>query len=208
MASSILITGFLAAMAYVLIPGPATLVALHYSATRGRIASAQFLAAHLLGDIFWSVLALLAIVGVTSFGPDLFDLLGIACGIYLVWLGMKAVTSRGSTATPIVASPVRTGLVFGFTNPKAYPFALAMFTAVFGGTGAAVTLADTPVLFGVILAGFVTADLAVVAWTGLHVVTRLFLRHAVALTRGIGMIFLLFGAKSIWDGTTNLRSRA
>lgn len=31
------------------------------------------------------------------------------------------------------------GLIFGFTNPKAYPFAVAMFTAVFARFEAAMT---------------------------------------------------------------------
>jgi hypothetical protein len=43
-----------AGMAYVLIPGPATLAALSISASQGPAASAKFLCAHLVGDVIWS----------------------------------------------------------------------------------------------------------------------------------------------------------
>ena len=43
-------TTFVAAMLYVLIPGPATLAALSLSATDGRAACIRFLGCHLVGD--------------------------------------------------------------------------------------------------------------------------------------------------------------
>jgi threonine/homoserine/homoserine lactone efflux protein len=176
MTTDLLLTAFVAAMAYVLIPGPATLAVLHLSATRGRRASLKFLTAHLVGDLLWSVLALLAIVGVTRLGPDLFGLLGIACGCYLIWLGAKALFANAETRVPMVVDPVRTGLIFGMTNPKAYPFALAMFTVVLGHRGGELAMLDLPLLFAAILFGFIVADLLVVAWTGLGVVSTVFHR--------------------------------
>jgi threonine/homoserine/homoserine lactone efflux protein len=207
MSSDLLITAFLAAMAYVLIPGPATLAALHLSATRGRFASACFLGAHLIGDLAWSVFALLAIVGVTQLGADLFRLLGLACGIYLIWLGIQALRTTEQTATPIVADPLRTGFVFGLTNPKAYPFALAMFTTVLGTPGATVTLEGLPALFMAIVAGFIVADAIVVGWTGLAPVGRVFRRYQLWITRAIGLLFIAYGMKSIAEtfDTSNLR---
>jgi threonine/homoserine/homoserine lactone efflux protein len=185
-----------AGMAYVLVPGPATLAALSISASKGRAACAKFLCAHLVGDVIWTMLAFLAIVGVSQLGPELFDALGVACGVYLVWLGIKAFRAQTAGTTPVVADPVRTGLIFGLTNPKAYPFALAMFTA-----------ADAPSLVAMALVGFMAADVLVVAWTGLRPVRRLFERHEVVVTRATGAIFVLFGAKSINDAIASMRAR-
>jgi threonine/homoserine/homoserine lactone efflux protein len=83
-----------AGIAYVLVPGPATLAALSISASQGRMACAKFLYAHLLGDVIWSVLAFLAIAGISRLGPELFDAVGIACGVYLLWLGVKSLRAR------------------------------------------------------------------------------------------------------------------
>jgi len=196
-----------AGMAYVLVPGPATLAALSISASKGRVACAKFLCAHLLGDAIWSMLAFLAIVGVSRLGPELFNVLGVACGTYLVWLGARALRVQETSTTPIVTDPVRTGLIFGLTNPKAYPFALAMFTALVGRFASSMTVADAPILVAIALVGFVAADVLVVAWTGLRPIRLLFERHEVALTRATGAIFILFGAKSISDAVGSMRAR-
>ena len=45
-------------------------------------------------------LALAAIVGVNELGPALFEALGVVCGVYLVWLGGKAVLT-GRNVKPV-----------------------------------------------------------------------------------------------------------
>jgi threonine/homoserine/homoserine lactone efflux protein len=197
-----------AGMAYVLVPGPATLAALSLSASQGRVACAKFLCAHLLGDVTWSMLAFLAIAGISRVGPELFDALGIACGIYLLWLGAKAIRARKASTTPMISDPVRAGLIFGLTNPKAYPFALAMFTALLGRFGSTtMAIAHAPGLVAMALVGFVLADVIVVAWTGLRPIRRMFERHETIITRATGAIFILFGAKSISDAIASMRAR-
>jgi threonine/homoserine/homoserine lactone efflux protein len=167
----------------------------------------KFLCAHLVGDVIWTMLAFLAIVGVSQLGPELFNALGVACGIYLVWLGIKAFRAQEAGRTPIISRPVRAGLIFGLTNPKAYPFALAMFTALVGRFGTSITVADAPSLVAIALVGFVAADVLVVAWTGLRPIRHLFERHEVVVTRATGAIFVLFGAKSINDAVASMRAR-
>lgn len=96
----------LAGMIYVLVPGPATLATLSLSVARGRAVAACFLVAHLVGDVVWAVLALLALAGVSRLGPGLFDLLGLACGAYLIWLGWKALRATEPKAGgPVVEVP-------------------------------------------------------------------------------------------------------
>jgi threonine/homoserine/homoserine lactone efflux protein len=186
-------------MLYVLVPGPATLAALNYSATLGRFACAKFLAAHLVGDLVWSVFAILAIVGVSRLGPGLFDALGVACGLYLIWLGAKILRGDGAGSISTVGDPVRVGFIFGLTNPKAYPFALAMFTALIGRFGDSIANASLPGVLGAVFLGFVLADVLVVAWTGLQPIRRLFGRHGNFVARATGVFFILFGSKSLHD---------
>ncbi len=198
----------LAGMIYVLVPGPATLAALSLSAGRGRGAALRFLIAHLAGDITWAALALLALAGVSRLGPGLFDLLGLCCGVYLVWLGLRALRApTGPETAPLVRDPWRAGLAFGLTNPKAYPFALAMLTALLGPGGAGIGPGGALSLLAACAAGFVLADLIVVFWTGLPPIRRLYRRFAAPLTRALGLVFIAFGLKSAQDALAALRSR-
>lgn len=201
-------TTFVAGLLYVFIPGPATLAALSLSAGLGRMACATFLTCHLLGDLAWTILAISAIIGVSQAGPLLFDVLGLACGAYLIWLGIKALRSQSSNAGAIVDVPWRSGLIFGFTNPKAYPFALAMFTAVFARFEEAMTFQNAIPLVMAAFLGFCVATLGVVFWTGLPVTRRIFARHSRFITRAIGIVFIAAGAKSISASVTNIRLRA
>lgn len=202
-------TTFFAGLLYVFIPGPATLAALSLSAGPGRMACAIFLTCHLFGDLAWTILAISAIIGVSQAGPLLFDVLGLACGAYLIWLGMKALRSQSSNASgTIVSVPWKSGLIFGFTNPKAYPFALAMFTSVFARFEDAMTFQNAVPLVLAAFLGFCVATLGVVFWTGLSVTRRIFARHSRFIMRAIGVVFIAAGAKSIGASVTNIRLHA
>ncbi len=119
----------LAGFAYVIAPGPAFLAVFALAASKGRGAATRFLAGHLNGDVFWSALAIAALVGANRLGPTLFDLLGLACGVYLTYLGIKALTHRKSAQVEPIGTqrPGHSGVFFGLTNPKAYQVATAMF---------------------------------------------------------------------------------
>ena len=80
----------------------------------------------------WGALAVAAIVGADRLGPTLFELLGLGCGLYLIYLGARAVTTRKDAPPQAIGAnrPLATGMAFGLTNPKAYPVALAMFSAI------------------------------------------------------------------------------
>ncbi len=201
-------TTFVAGLLYVFIPGPATLAALSLSATSGRGACAKFLAFHLMGDLTWTILAISSIIGISQTGPLLFDGLGIACGCYLIWLGIKALRSAGTTQKTLIDSPWKSGLIFGLTNPKAYPFALAMFTAVFARFEDAMTFQNALPLVIAAFCGFSVATVGVVFWTSLPVTRRIFTRHGKLIMRAIGIVFIVLGAKSIAGSVGNIRMRA
>lgn len=209
MFSGLYVMTALAGALYVLSPGPAFLALFSLAATHGRPAGARFVSGHLIGDVFWGTLAFAAIIGVSQLGPTLFDVLGIACGLYLVWLGCKAVTARGGVAAPVGASrPLATGILFGLTNPKAYPVSVAMFTALTASYTSGLTWADAPYLMASALGGFILADILLVYMAGLAPVRRFFLRHGLAVTRVVGVMFIAFGAKSLLDAGRSISARA
>ncbi len=201
------LTAVFAGIVYVVTPGPATLAVLGITAAHGRWRGLAFFLGHGVGDLTWSALALAALLGASRLGPELFHLLGLACGLYLVWLGVRAVTAVGGGASGSVgaAAPIRTGMIFGLTNPKAYPFSLAMYGALSVGVGPSLDLAGAAGLFAATTIGMAIGDLLTVAWTGLPAVGRLFVRFRGPVSRAIGLLFVAFGAKTAWEAARDLR---
>jgi threonine/homoserine/homoserine lactone efflux protein len=204
-----LAASFSAGFVYGISPGPAVLAMFTLTALAGRAHGARFIGAHLLGDTLWCGLAILAIVGVSQLGHTLFDVLGIGCGLYLIWLGIKAVLSPGEGPSQAVGAQrrARTGLVFGLTNPKAYPVAVAMFTALTAPFAASLTWGDAPGFMAAAIVGFVLAYAVLLWMAGLTPVRRVVERHHRIITRVTGALFVAFGAKSIFDAANSMRAR-
>jgi threonine efflux protein len=205
----ILAASLIAAFLYVVSPGPAFLALFTLAASRGRAAGAKVICGHLVGDVTWGALAVAAIVGANRIGPTLFELLGFGGGLYLVYLGVRAVTTRKDAPPRTIgaARPLATGMAFGLTNPKAYPVALAMFSAIVAPYIGALHAADAPQMFAAAFLGFLLADAVLIFMAGLPAVRRFFLTHGVAVTRLVGVIFILFGARSIADAAGNAMRR-
>ena len=128
MTSSLLLAVLASGFIYGITPGPGVLAVLGIGAARGRRAGAGFLCGHLLGDVVWCSTALIAIVGAREIGSTAFDVLGVLSGLYLFWLGARAIRApRIGAETPQgpARQPFRHGIMFGLTNPKAYPVAVA-----------------------------------------------------------------------------------
>jgi threonine/homoserine/homoserine lactone efflux protein len=210
MAQKIYLATAAAAFLYVISPGPAFLALFTLAAAKGRKAGAWFISGHLVGDISWGALAFAAIIGVNQIGPALFELLGAGCGFYLIYLGLKAVLTKKDAPPQAIGAqrPLITGMVFGLTNPKAYPVAVAMFTAIAAPFASQLTFDDAPRLMLAAFAGFLAADMVLIFAAGLPAVRRFFLRHGVAVTRVVGVLFIAFGAKSVFDAANGALRRA
>ncbi|MDX3927569.1 MAG: LysE family translocator [Shinella sp.] len=207
MTASMLFGAFLAALLYILIPGPAFLALLGIGAGQGRKAGALFMGGHLAGDLLWSALALVAIVGAKTIGTVVFDVLGLLCGIYLAWIGWTALRSKprgDGRAMLVVERPLRRGLIFGLTNPKGYPVALATFTALLASSSNALDFEALPMLLGVSFCGFLIADVILIAIIGAAVVRRFYRRHELAIVRMSGLLFMGFAAQAIWHAAPGL----
>lgn len=198
-----------AAMVYVLTPGPGFLALFTLTAREGRWIAGQFVAGHLVGDVLWGTLALAALIGVNQLGPLLFEALGLACGLYLAFLGFKAIMAREAGSASVIggANPLVSGALFGITNPKAYPVALAMFTVLIGHYAGALTWELAPVIMVAALVGYILADLILIFIAGMPIVRRFFMTRALIITRLVGITFVLFGAKSIQDAVQGFRAR-
>jgi threonine/homoserine/homoserine lactone efflux protein len=205
----LLLASALAGFIYIVTPGPAFLALFALVAAEGRGAGIRFVGGHLVGDVLWGTLALAAIIGVSQLGPAIFEILGLLCGAYLIWLGVKAIRTRAGSAGFVIepARALATGVLFGLTNPKAYPVSLAMFTALTARYAADMSWDQAPALMAAALVGFLAGDAVLVGWAGLPAIRRFFLRHGLWVTRIVGITFVLFGAKSIADAATSFRNR-
>lgn len=207
MSSSLLFGAFLAALAYTLIPGPAFLALLGIGAGQGRQAGAFFMGGHLAGDILWSALALVAIIGAKTVGTTLFDVLGVFCGLYLGWIGWNALRAKPKEeggALMTVEKPLRRGLIFGLTNPKGYPVALATFTALLAGSSDALDFSGLPMLLAVSLLGFLIADVILIGIIGAGVVRRFYRKNERVIVRLSGLLFMGFAVQALWHSAPSL----
>ncbi|MFL5255869.1 MAG: LysE family translocator [Rhodopila sp.] len=210
MTPGLLAASALSGAAYTLAPGPAFLALLGIGASRGRKAGALFLCGHFAGDVLWASLSLTAVIGARTIGTLVFDLLGLVCGVYLCWLGLRATTARRSADGTVTTEPKRPllrGLMFGLSNPKAYPVAVAMFTALLAGDAGALDWTSFAPLLAAACVGFILADLVLVAIIGAGLIRRLYRRHALWVTRGSGVIFLGFGVHAIASAGPGLLRR-
>lgn len=208
--AGLLLASAVSGAAYTLAPGPAFLALLGIGASQGRRAGAWFLSGLFFGDVLWASLSLVAILGARSFGTLVFDILGLGCGLYLGWLGFRAVTVRAAedgSVDDAPRRPVLRGLAFGVSNPKAYPVAIAMFTALLADHASALGWDAFPPLLGAACAGFIGADLVLLGLVGAGPVRRFYRRHALWVTRVSGVIFLGFGLHAIVTAGSGLYRR-
>jgi threonine/homoserine/homoserine lactone efflux protein len=198
--ADLLFRAALACAVVVLTPGPAVLAVLNLAAARGRRAGAGFIFGHLAGDLLWTILALVALVWVNVLSPVVFFILGLFCGGYLAYLGVKALLSKASNSKDIfnVKRPDLLGLTFGLSNPKSYPVTLSLFTALLGSRLNDLTVSHLPLFLVVCFAGFLVADFILIWLIGLKVVRWVYQKYALWITRATGLLFLYFALSVLW----------
>lgn len=110
-------------------PGPATFFVLSRASSHGRHAGLLSAAGLLSGTLVLVVLAAIGLTGVLAASPLSFEVVKSAGVVYLVYLGIRAITAPGSTtdAPGIVRARsawllYRDGVVTELLNPKAALF--------------------------------------------------------------------------------------
>lgn len=198
----------IAGFVYGITPGPGVLAVFGIGADQGRRSAAAFLTGHLAGDVVWSTLALVSIVGATVIGSTFFDILGLISGAYLFWLGWRAVTVKRRSEEDMSAARIRRpmlhGLTFGLTNPKSYPVAVATLTALLSAKAGLLTFAMLPALVAATFVGGLFAYLILIGIVGMSAIRRLYRRHELWVTRLSGIMFIGFGVHAIMHAAPGL----
>ncbi|NUT74727.1 LysE family translocator [Pseudomonas sp. C1C7] len=193
---AVLASGFI----YGITPGPGVLAVFGIGAAHGRRAGAGFLCGHLLGDVVWCSTALVAIVGAREIGSTAFDVLGVLSGLYLFWLGWRAVRARRNSAEEpqgAARQPFWHGILFGLTNPKAYPVAVATFTALLSSRAELLTWSMLPWLIFLSFVGGLFAYAILIGVVGARRVRTLYQRHELMITRLCGVMFIGFAINAL-----------
>lgn len=207
MTSSLLLAVIASGFIYAITPGPGVLAVFGIGAARGRQAGAGFLCGHLLGDVVWCSTALIAIVGAREIGTEAFNVLGVLSGLYLFWLGLRAIRSRpGKGAEPQGAArnPFWHGIIFGLTNPKAYPVAVATFTALLSSRAQLLSWSMLPGLIALSFLGGLGAYAILIGVVGTRRVRSWYQRHELAITRVCGVMFIGFAINALLHAVPGL----
>ena len=125
--------GFLAASLLItLSPGPDNLMVLSMGATRGRARGVAFGLGCASGCLSHTVLAALGVSALIAASPIAFTALKVLGGLYLIYMGWRAIRSRGGARVGDAANSSETplrlflrGIVANAINPKVVMFFLA-----------------------------------------------------------------------------------
>ena len=197
---SSLLTFSLAAALIVLLPGPDSLVVLRAVVRHGRARAALTAAGVLCGLLVWVGAAALGLSALLRASETAYTVLRIVGAVYLVWLGVQSLRSRGAPVPegrPARRGVLGSGFGAGFTtdvlNPKVGVFFVTFLPGFVpaghsvGGTSlllGAVFVAETALYFAVVLllVGRIST------WLGDERTRR-------RMDRTTGVVLLAFGAR-------------
>lgn len=202
-----LLSFLIAAVLITASPGPDNLMVLGVGMSKGRKHGVAFGLGCALGCLSHTVLAVIGVSALIAASPAAFTALKICGGLYLVWLGLNALRSRGGAKVGIVdgvdESPLRLfakGVFANAINPKVVLFFLSFLPQFIVAEHGSVNLqtaalgilftAQAAVLFG--LLGFFSGSVG--QW-----LTRR-PRAGLWLDRLAGGIFVALGLKLIVRG--------
>lgn len=111
-----------AAVLIVLLPGPDTLVVVRNLVRGGRRQATSTVLGVLTGLTVWVLTAALGLSAVLRASHDAYLALRVVGAVYLVWLGVRSLRSRGEAPAASAVGRLRTGYVGGLLtdllNPK------------------------------------------------------------------------------------------
>ncbi len=115
-------------------PGPSLAVVVRHTLAQGRRQGILCALSHALGVTLWALMTLWGLALFIRQWPALYQAITYAGALYLAWLGIKALRSKGAStqllspeATPI-GQAARDGFFIALLNPKLALFFLALFS--------------------------------------------------------------------------------
>ena len=120
---------------------------------------------------------------------------------------MRAIRSRrssGDAPQGAARQPFWHGIMFGLTNPKAYPVAVATFTALLSSRAELLQWSMLPWLIFLSFLGGVLAYAILIGIVGARRVRTLYQRHELAITRICGVMFIGFAINALLHAVPGL----
>jgi len=157
-------------------PGPSLAVVLRHTISNGRAHGMVTAISHAAGVAIWALLTVWGLAVLVVEWPLVYQLLTYAGALYLMWMGIKALRSKG--AGPMHVDPVkapiseaaRDGLMVSLLNPKLAFFFIALFSQF---VSAELVLADKLIMMG-------TASVIDAGW---YIIVALVLSHSQVLKK-------------------------
>ena len=187
------------AVILIVIPGPDTAMVTKNAVVGGRRSGVLAAVGVSIGLVIWTAAAALGIAALLKASAVAFDALKIAGAVYLTWIGMQMLRSRGvvadasGTRAESGARALRQGLYSDLGNPKIAIFFTSLLPQFVHGHGSAFM----PLLFlGSIFAVITLAWLAAYAFAVGHAsgyLRRPSVRRA--LDRLTGVVLIAFGVR-------------
>lgn len=115
-------------------PGPSLAVVLRHTVSNGRAHGFATAIAHALGVALWALLTVWGLALLVVEWPLMYQLITYAGAAYLMWMGIKALRSKGSSSLDFGSSvaPIGEAALDGFMvsllNPKLAFFFVALFS--------------------------------------------------------------------------------
>lgn len=135
-------------------PGPSLAVVLRHTLCNGRIHGILVSITHALGLAVWAVLTISGLAVLVTEIPVLYKLITYIGAVYLAWMGVKAIRSKGgnhfridNTSAPLIEA-ARDGIMVSLLNPKLAIFFIALFSQF---VTVDLTLADQLIMLGTVV---------------------------------------------------------
>lgn len=185
-------------------PGPDMMLIIKHSAARQRWPAFACILGICCGVLVHVSFSILGIAAAIAASAMLFTLMKIAGAIYLIYIGIQSLLSKGgfsqeilsATESKKVATPFRDGLLCNVLNPKVTLFILAIFTQ-FVEPSTAVFDKAVYGLF-IVLEAFVVWNIFV-SLVRTKFILQLLQRFSAGIDRFVGVVLIGFGGALLFD---------
>ena len=185
---------FVAAVIYIITPGPVFLAIITLVSDRGRFEGLKLISGAIFGCMVWLFLTCLFFIEANRLPYWFFDFLAISCALYLFFLAYRMfMRAKDIAKNKIFERPFRDGLIIGFLNPKSYPVMISVFSALVFSNIENMSWGDFPSIFLFAVMGFAAGYLFVVYTAGIKIIKNFYKEHIKSLSYAFSGIFAYFG---------------